>query len=675
MEKNKTVVIVNGSSASSLSSNGFSTSDDKRTTKETFAFGWGKFRPKRLNFLNSSVWFIIIFGVYSTFQGIAAWAMPSLVLPSIERRFSFSSKELGIISAANDASALIVMIFISFYGDYCNKIRWMGYGAVVSGFGITMFALPHFMIGQYRPVSSFSGGLCNTGNQTVAHCLTGNYGGNWYYLIVFIIAMLIMGAGNAPFFSLFIVYLDENIKSKSFPWYLGIYNAIQFISPGIGYLIGGKFLSIYVHIYQPDGFKMTPRDPRWIGAWWLGFLVFGVLTMLLSILMFGFPRELPGAKKRKLENKREGFLNATKNMNIPSLKSLPSDLKELLKNRTFVFNTLGITCFAFYTGSIMVFMSKFLRVKFGLDPAKSGYYLSFVSISSALVGNFVGSYIVRKFSLKTSCKNAAATCLILHIFAIGGTLIFLIPSCQNIPFVGVSVEHNSQSIGGELLKYKCNAECRCSLKSFSPICGTDNLTYVDACHAGCKTVLPNKMYANCSCIAGKGEAKPGYCNRKCENILFFVFLSLMASAIRLASLVPTRTVTLRCVPDNKRAFATGVNYMVFKTFGLLPSSVILGHIVDKSCNLWQNFAIKGRCFDYDIPHLSLNISIFGVALSVLTAFFYWLSWYFCKSSKTENVYCEGNQCTPSEEEKKTKDPSFKHEKADIKEAMSKTTKF
>lgn len=65
--------------------------------------------------------------------GIAAWAMPSLVLPSIERRFSFSSKELGIISAANDASALIVMIFISFYGDYCNKIRWMGYGAVVSG--------------------------------------------------------------------------------------------------------------------------------------------------------------------------------------------------------------------------------------------------------------------------------------------------------------------------------------------------------------------------------------------------------------------------------------------------------------------------------------------------------------------------------------------------------------
>lgn len=144
-------------------------------------------------------------------------------------------------------------------------------------------------------------------------------------------------------------------------------------------------------------------------------------------------------------------------------------------------------------------------------------FLSFFVI----VGNFVGSYIVRKFSLKTSCKNAAATCLILHIFAIGGTLIFLIPSCQNIPFVGVSVEHNrwcalvlfdvvrtksndicssnnlllsySQSIGGELLKYKCNAECRCALKSFSPICGTDNLTYVDACHAGCKTVLPNKV--------------------------------------------------------------------------------------------------------------------------------------------------------------------------------------
>jgi hypothetical protein len=41
-----------------------------------------------------------------------------------------------------------------------------------------------------------------------------------------------------------------------------------------------------------------------------------------------------------------------------------------------------------------------------------------------------------------------------------------------------------------LLKSQCNANCNCSLKSFSPVCGSDDVTYFDACHAGC-TERPN----------------------------------------------------------------------------------------------------------------------------------------------------------------------------------------
>lgn len=65
--------------------------------------------------------------------GIAALGLTSFVLPSIERRFSLSSKELGIIASANDISALLLVVFISFYGDYGNKIKWIGGGAVFVG--------------------------------------------------------------------------------------------------------------------------------------------------------------------------------------------------------------------------------------------------------------------------------------------------------------------------------------------------------------------------------------------------------------------------------------------------------------------------------------------------------------------------------------------------------------
>ena len=52
--------------------------------------------------------------------------------------------------------------------------------------------------------------------------------------------------------------------------------------------------------------NMTPRDPRWVGAWWLGFLTFGLLGMLSSVPTFFFPRRLkPQPQLRKLEQDRK----------------------------------------------------------------------------------------------------------------------------------------------------------------------------------------------------------------------------------------------------------------------------------------------------------------------------------------------------------------------------------
>ena len=59
--------------------------------------------------------------------------LTGFVLPSIERRFRFTSKELGIIAASNDITAVLLVVFISFYGDYGNKIKWIGGGAILFG--------------------------------------------------------------------------------------------------------------------------------------------------------------------------------------------------------------------------------------------------------------------------------------------------------------------------------------------------------------------------------------------------------------------------------------------------------------------------------------------------------------------------------------------------------------
>ncbi len=37
---------------------------------------------------------------------------------------------------------------------------------------------------------------------------------------------------------------------------------------------------------------ITPDDPRWIGAWWGGFIICGLFLFLSSLFMFGFPQSL-----------------------------------------------------------------------------------------------------------------------------------------------------------------------------------------------------------------------------------------------------------------------------------------------------------------------------------------------------------------------------------------------
>lgn len=38
------------------------------------------------------------------------------------------------------------------------------------------------------------------------------------------------------------------------------------------------------------------RDPRWVGAWWLGFIILGVLIFIFSLPMILFPKRFPKKK-------------------------------------------------------------------------------------------------------------------------------------------------------------------------------------------------------------------------------------------------------------------------------------------------------------------------------------------------------------------------------------------
>ena len=53
---------------------------------------------------------------------------------------------------------------------------------------------------------------------------------------------------------------------------------------------------------------ITRRDPRFIGAWWIGFTVIGIFLFFASLPMFLFPRQFKGAtiKQKDLKDNMKG---------------------------------------------------------------------------------------------------------------------------------------------------------------------------------------------------------------------------------------------------------------------------------------------------------------------------------------------------------------------------------
>lgn len=70
----------------------------------------------------------------------------SIAIPSLEKQFSFSSTQTGVIVSSNDIMGLLLVCFVSFRGDYGHKTKWLGYGALITSIGCLMFALPNFLI-------------------------------------------------------------------------------------------------------------------------------------------------------------------------------------------------------------------------------------------------------------------------------------------------------------------------------------------------------------------------------------------------------------------------------------------------------------------------------------------------------------------------------------------------
>ncbi|XP_042089172.1 solute carrier organic anion transporter family member 2B1 isoform X21 [Ovis aries] len=385
---------------------------------------------------------------------------------------------------------------------------------------------------------------------------------------------------------------------------------------------------------SPGGINLTSKDPRWVGAWWLGFLISAGAVALAAIPYFFFPKEMP-KEKQELRFRRKGLevsdLPVSKGEDSSSeqspadspekkdnlaqiapdltviqfIKVFPRVLLRTLRHPIFLLVVLSQVCMSSMAAGMATFLPKFLERQFSITASYANLLIGCLTIPLAIVGIVVGGILVKRLRLGplhcgTLCLLGALCCLILS------TPLFFM-GCSSHQVAGISHQPGAQP-GLELFP-GCMESCSCPSDDFNPVCDSSTrVEYITPCHAGCTSrvvqEVPDKsqvLYNNCSCVAGGGPVSAGSCDSACSHLVLpFMILVSLGAALASVTHTPSFMLILRGVKKEDKTLAVGIQFMLMRVLAWMPSPVIHGSAIDTTCVYWaQSCGRRAVCRYYD----------------------------------------------------------------------------
>ncbi|XP_075740360.1 solute carrier organic anion transporter family member 4A1-like [Rhipicephalus microplus] len=582
--------------------------------------GWFGFSPLVAQCFARPEWVLVCFSMAAFVQGMVISGFINVSLPTLERRFHLRSVETGLIVAMYNVGSLLLMVPVTFFGSEMNKPRIMAVGVACMGIGSFIYSLPHFVAPQYkfsRPLKD----LCPYASGPAYE----SSGSLRNYRFIFMLANLVHGCSTVPFYTLSVAYMDDNLSAQKSSWYIGMYYTAAIMGPAIGFILGGTFLKAYTDLnVDAASIGLSPSSTVWVGAWWIGFVITGTLSLILCVPIFGFPKRLPGAMV--VQKPLEVDARALRGDSVQvRLCDMPKAVRYLLKNYTFLFISLAATVETMLGSGYSNFAAKLFESEFGMTSANAALLLGMIGIPSACLGCFVGGYVVSKLNL--SCGSIIRMCTVASVF---NWFVFfaLLTSCPDIKFEGIDVDNKI------VLTSKCSSECMCPL-SFNPICGRDLKMYMSPCQAGCRNetqdpVAGTTLYTNCDCITLEGdsaddvvEAERIRCTQECSAYFFYMAATFFCLFSTFFISAPGISVTIRCVTEKQKSFALGVQWVCIRLLGTIPAPLIFGKTVDMACEIWSSVFNgeaneSGNCAIYNNAALSRNMATLLVLLKTMS---------------------------------------------------------
>lgn len=98
---------------------------------------------------------------------------------------------------------------------------------------------------------------------------------------------IIEGFSDAIYYTLSPVYIDNNVKKSRAPLLYCLTSFVRLLGPALGYSLSSYSLRNFINPNLHP--KITDEDPRWIGAWWQGYIFFGNVAPSRPIETLNFP--------------------------------------------------------------------------------------------------------------------------------------------------------------------------------------------------------------------------------------------------------------------------------------------------------------------------------------------------------------------------------------------------
>ena len=401
--------------------------------------GLGSWRPKFLQVLASKKVYMFFYGAIgiikvetffdiflsltSDVQGMQ-YSYMSSILTTIEKEFGIKSKETAYLNSGNEIAQILFIFFLPLMMKVKKRPLWCGIGMMTTALGLYMMALPHILISRAvievktESCEAEDSGLCGSSvhlNSLEAACdEDGNRNVKWGGLVLFFLGLVLTGVGNSLFWCFGMVYLDDNSGKENSPFMLSLTFVFRLIGPTFGYLLGTKCLTTYVNPGQEVDYDEL--DPRWIGAWWIGFPVIATLLLLFSIPLTFFPQRLP---KTDTDASKEVKKKLLPNEEVNKKSLLPA-LKRLLSNKLYVTNFFSTIFYVFAFMGFGTFMPKYIEYQFRMKASTSSRVTGMAGTAAKAVGLLASGWLVGRF--KFSARTLSIWNVVLG-FCYFGTLI------------------------------------------------------------------------------------------------------------------------------------------------------------------------------------------------------------------------------------------------------------